>query len=188
MVLWQREESESELRRGAAKAVLPGLMVKSPVPVLQNVYIFRATQQDFLQRTHYNDLLTHSHPVTQTGSKGIVCDQESSNQRTHVETSFSFPVSLGGWGGRRELSLSLEDPGVGGNTVEWLDTTCETPEPGGSRLTHKYLLEAYSGPEFPQGRASLVAQTGKNLPANAAYTGLTPGSGRAPGGRNGNPL
>ena len=120
MVLWQREESESELRRGATKAVLPGLMVKTPVPVLQNVYIFRATQQDFMQRTHYNDLLTHNHPVTQTGSKGIVCDQESSNQRTHMETSFSFPVSPGGWGRRRELSLSLEDPGVGGNTAEWL--------------------------------------------------------------------
>ena len=68
------------------------------------------------------------------------------------------------------------------------DTICETPEPGGSRLSDKYLLEAYSGPEFPQGRASLVAQTRKNLPANAGYTGLTPGSGRAPGGRNGNPL
>lgn len=27
--------------------------------------IFRATQQDFLQRTYYNDLLTHNHPVTQ---------------------------------------------------------------------------------------------------------------------------
>ena len=120
MVLWQREESESELRRGAAKAVLPRLMVKTPFLVLQNVYIFRATQQDFLQRTYYNDLLMHNHPVTQTGSKGIVCDQESSNQRTHMETCLSFPVSLRGWGGRTELSLSLEDPGVGGNTAEWL--------------------------------------------------------------------
>ena len=28
----------------------------------------------------------------------------------------------------------------------------------------------------------------KNLPANAGDTGVIPGSGRAPGGRNGNPL
>lgn len=65
----------------------------------------------------------HNHPVIQTGSKGIVCDQESSNHRTHMEMSLSFPVSLAGWGGRRELSLSLEDPGVGGvgsSTAEWL--------------------------------------------------------------------
>ena len=37
-----------------------------------------------------------------------------------METCLSFPVSLRGWGGRTELSLSLEDPGVGGNTAEWL--------------------------------------------------------------------
>ena len=36
-------------------------------------------------------------------------------------------------------------------------------------------------------RASLVAQTVKNLPANAGDTGLIPGSGRSPGERNGNP-
>ena len=102
-----------------------------------------------------------------------------------MEMSLSFPVSLAGWGGRRELSLSLEDPGVGGSTAEWLKIP---PEPGGSRLTDKYLLDDYSEPEFPQARASLVAQTVKNLPASAGYTGLTPGSGRAPGGRHGNPL
>ena len=28
----------------------------------------------------------------------------------------------------------------------------------------------------------------KNLPANAGHAGLTPGSGRSPGERNGNPL
>ena len=132
LVLWQREESESELRRGAAKAVLPRLMVKTPFLVLQNVYIFRATQQDFLQRTYYNDLLMHNHPVTQTGSKGIVCDQESSNQRTHMETCLSFrlPERMG----RKNRAV----PELG---RPWCrrqhsgvakDTTCETPEPGGS--------------------------------------------------------
>lgn len=34
----------------------PALMVKTPFLVLQNVYIFRATQQDFLQRTYYNGI------------------------------------------------------------------------------------------------------------------------------------
>ena len=37
-------------------------------------------------------------------------------------------------------------------------------------------------------RASLVAQTVKNVPANAGDAGLIPGSGRSPGGGNGNPL
>ena len=37
-------------------------------------------------------------------------------------------------------------------------------------------------------RASPVAQTVKNLPANAGDTGLIPGSGRSPGERSGNPL
>ena len=35
---------------------------------------------------------------------------------------------------------------------------------------------------------SLVAQIGRNLPANAGDVGLIPGSGRSPGGGNGNPL
>ena len=37
-------------------------------------------------------------------------------------------------------------------------------------------------------QASLVAQTVKNLPANAGDTGLIPGSGRSPGEGNGNPV
>ena len=36
--------------------------------------------------------------------------------------------------------------------------------------------------------ASQVAQSVKNLPANAEDVGLVPGSGRFPGERNGNPL
>ena len=36
--------------------------------------------------------------------------------------------------------------------------------------------------------ASLVAQMVKNLPANAGDWDLTPGSGRSPGGGQGNPL
>lgn len=58
LVLWQRGRSESELRRGTAKAVLP----QSPDSLrlhslfFQNVYIFRATQQrlpaEDLQRPH----------------------------------------------------------------------------------------------------------------------------------------
>ena len=39
-----------------------------------------------------------------------------------------------------------------------------------------------------QPRASQVALAVKNPPANAGDTGLTPGSGRSPGGGNGNPL
>ena len=33
-----------------------------------------------------------------------------------------------------------------------------------------------------------MAQTVKNVPANAGDAGLIPGSGRSPGGGNGNPL
>ena len=33
-----------------------------------------------------------------------------------------------------------------------------------------------------------MAQTGKNLPANAGAPGWIPGSGRSPGGGHGNPL
>ena len=37
-------------------------------------------------------------------------------------------------------------------------------------------------------RIALMAQTGKNLPANAGAPGWIPGSGRSPGGGHGNPL
>ena len=46
-------------------------------------------------------------------------------------------------------------------------------------------------PGFQQTSASgvsLVAQTGKNLPDNAGDPSLIPGSGRSPGGENGNSL
>ena len=46
---------------------------------------------------------------------------------------------------------------------------------------------AYNMFGFVSTWASVVAQTIKNLPANAGHPGSIPGSGRSPGERNGNP-
>ena len=51
----------------------------------------------------------------------------------------------------------------------------------------QYLISKPVFPEVPIKRASLVAQTVKNLP-NAGVLGSIPGSRRSPGEGNGNPL
>ena len=53
------------------------------------------------------------------------------------------------------------------------------------------ILVNVNGPNSPiniQTMASLVAQIVKNLPAGAGDVGSTPGPGRSPGERKGNPL
>lgn len=93
LVLWQKSHWSRTEAMEPPKQFCLRPMVKTPFLVLQMFTSSGPPNQDFLQRTYHNDLLTHNHPVTQTGSKGIVCDQESSNQRTHMETCLSFLAS-----------------------------------------------------------------------------------------------
>ena len=57
-----------------------------------------------------------------------------------------------------------------------------SPAPG-QRQFQKFLPELYAVPRGFSGGTVV-----KNPPANAGDTGLIPGSGRSPGGGNGNPL
>ena len=84
------------------------------------------------------------------------------------------------------VKLSVETPALA-NT---LSATLRDGDRGFSSVVPGLLtnFETVNLWEFPGGCASLIAQSVKNLPANAKDLGSSPGLGRSPGEGNGNPL